>query len=296
MRSKSSSGLGSEALGFLLLTGLLLGLALPVSRAAIAQGWSATGLAFWSIAGAALGLVVACYGWPHRGTRPAGLRRYGFWNGLLALAWPQAVSFSAAPHIGVGAMALVVTLSAPLTYCLSVALGMEALRLRRALGIGIALGGAMVLARGQQGVEEGFSWPWFLLALTVPFSLAVGNIYRKKMMPAGVSSIHLARGMLACGALGLLPVAWATGNIYPALSGMAGWSWLLVQAVLFALGYSVYFRLQKAVNPVHFSLIGYVMAVVGVIAGLLWFGEQLSLVTGLAMALIVFGVWQAGRR
>src|SRR5690606_7588698 len=226
---------------------------------------------------------------------PKGLRRYGFWNGLLALAWPQAVSFAAAPQIGVGAMAMVITLSAPFTYCLSVALGAETLRPRRALGIGLALGGALLLAWGRQGVGEVFSWPWFLLALTVPVSLAVGNIYRKRMMPAGVASIQLARGMLVSGALGLLMVAWLTGNARPAEDAVS-WGWVLVQMALFAIGYSIYFRLQKAVNPVHFSLLGYVMAVVGVVVGLLWFGERLNLATVSAMILIVAGVWQAGRR
>ncbi len=294
MRSKSSTGLDSEAFGLLLGTGVLLGMALPVSRAAIAHGWSAIGLAFWSIAGAALMLVLVGQGWSQQKTQPPGLRRYGFWNGLLALAWPQAVSFAAAPQIGVGAMAMMITLSAPFTYCLAVALGAETLRPRRVLGIGLALGGALLLAWGRQDVAAAFSWPWFLLALTVPVSLAMGNIYRKRMMPAGVASIHLARGMLVSGTLGLLIVAAVTENVMPAAGGTS-WGWVLVQAVLFAIGYSVYFRLQKAVNPVHFSLLGYVMAVVGVVAGLFWFEELLNLGTALAMMLMVAGVWLASR-
>src|SRR5690606_3844594 len=203
MTWKSSAGLGSDAFGLLLVTGVLLGMALPVSRAAIDQGWNAIGLAFWSIAGAALMLLVVGQGWSHQGARPKGLRRYGFWNGLLALAWPQAVSFAAAPQIGVGAMAMVITLSAPFTYCLSVALGADTLRPRRALGLGLALSGALLLARGRQGVGEVISWPCFLLALTVPVSLAVRSIYLNRMMPAGVAGILLARGMQVTRALGL---------------------------------------------------------------------------------------------
>lgn len=291
----NSSGLGADALGLLLLTGLVLGVALPVSRAAIAQGWSPLGLVFWSVAGAALVLIVVGYGWRAQSARPAGLGRYGFWNGLLAMAWPQVVSFAAAPQIGVGAMALVITLSAPLTYGLSVGLGDEPIRLRRVLGIAMALSGAALLAWSRDLAVEAFSWPWFLAALTVPLSLAVGNIYRKRMMPAGVASVHLARGMLVTGAVGLLPVAWATGNLLPGLPE-AAWSWVAVQTGLFALGYSVYFRLQKAVSPVHFSLLGYVMAVVGVVSGLFWFGERLNLATALAMTLIIAGVWQVSRR
>src|SRR5690606_9508937 len=100
----------------------------------------------------------------------------------------------------------------------------------------IGLCGAALLVLGRSSIDHGISG-WLLLAMCVPLSLAVGNIYRKFYMPAEINSSLLAGGMLVGSAVIMLPLIF-TGEIQ--LLSWPQWHVIVAQCLFTTLGYIVY--------------------------------------------------------
>ncbi|NMO21270.1 EamA family transporter [Pyxidicoccus fallax] len=271
----------------LITTGVLLGSMLPMSRVARAEGWSPLAFAFWPALGSGLALVLmgGRSTTPPASARP--LLRYGLIAGVLSVAVPNSVTFVVMQHLGTSLTSLMYTLPPLFTYAFAWGLGIERYRPLRLAGILVGLVGAAMLVLGRYSAGTGSMW-WLGLALCTPISIAMGNVYRKLSMPAGVSSGVLAGGMLLGGALALLPLlVMHEGALV--LSASA-WGVILAQCVFTSLGYRVYFHFQRVADPVYFSQFGYVLSATGVLSGLLFFHERLMAPTVVAMGIIVAGI------
>ncbi|MDB5841167.1 MAG: hypothetical protein JWQ23_3119 [Herminiimonas sp.] len=285
---------GADApLLLLVLTGALLGSMFPLSRLAIAQGWSPLAFAFWPALGSGLILTLAGL----RDERPANWKRpfflYSVIAGVFSVAIPNSVTFLVMTDLGTSLTSLMFTLPPLFTYAFAWMLGMELFRPLRLIGILVGLAGAALLVLSRYTVSAG-SIGWLLLALCVPVSLAVGNVYRKLRMPQGMNSSLLAGGMLLGGALVMFPVLMAHGSLN--IPAYPHWHLLLMQCVFTCLGYIVYFRFQKAADPVYFSQLGHVMSAMGVLSGLLFFNELLTPMIVAAILVIVAGIAMVNKR
>lgn len=280
-----------HSLLLLLGTGSLLGAGMPVSRVASEHGISALQFAAvpMLLAGAALALLaVRGSGRPGDGGRVA---RYGFINGSIGMAVPNALSFWFSAHVGAAFTSIAWTLPIVFTLAFAVMLGMERLTVRRALGVSAGVAGAatLVVSRLTGPVDTGAAVWQVAPVLAIPVLVAVANVYRKRAMPQGVSPVWLGAATLIGAAVSLLPVVlWqaATQGVAP---NAAGLGWLLVQTLLLAGGYVLYFRLAAVADVVTFSLLGYAMLVTAMAGGLLWLGESLPPLAWPALALIVLG-------
>lgn len=280
----------------LLVVGLLLGLNANLAKLAINSGWPAVSFLFWSVLGAGGLLLVLAFASGHQpGRRRADLVYY-LVSGLVSMTLPNALAYGAVPHVGAGFVSLCMAFPPLFTYLLALALRMEQLRAWRAAGITTGLVGALVL--GWSKFTDADAVPvWILAALISPIFLAIGNIYRTRFWPQGASPLALAPGMLLAGALLLLPwiamrdIAW----LALPLQG-AGLMLLLVQMVVFAATYALYFVLQKIAGPVYMSQIGSVGAVAGAALAVWALGERASWAMGIAAALILSGVLLVNRR
>lgn len=280
----------------LLGTGVLLGLGIPLSKLAAAEGAQALAFTLWptALAGALLALLAARrHGVP--AWSPA-LLRFGAIAGLLGHALPMSALFWLSAHAGAGFAALAFTLPPVFTLAIGLLLGLERWRWLRLAAVAVGLAGALLLVAGRGGSFEASSAAVAVL-LVIPALIGAGNVYRAQRLPAGVpggwlGALMLLSSSLALAAIGLL------GDAALLPSSAAAWGWLAAQAVALVGGYLLYFELQRRAEPVTFSFMGYVVMLTGVAAGTGLFGERLPPSTWPALALIVAALWliqRAGR-
>jgi drug/metabolite transporter (DMT)-like permease len=273
----------------LLLNGLVLATHTMLARQAGQGGASPVLYAFASAAGAAAFLAV------FRALRQPGsalaapVYVFGAIAGLVSIAVPQVLIYSASAYVSAGVASLAYAFPTPLTYVLARLAGLERASTGRTIGIAIAFCGALMLAFSRSPVSgEGF---WIILAMLAPIFIAGGNIYRAKFWPEGSTPLDLALAMSAGAALWLGLLALVSGGIAQ-LSFVAASGWLILLAVpaLAAFGNLIYFELQKAGGIVSFSQIGYAGAVLGLFGGYLVLGESYSLWIWMAALVIAAGI------
>ena len=285
-------------LASLLGAGAVLGISTNLAKLAAEAGLGPLAFLAWSVVGAAA--VLTGVGAVRNRLPPLNARttEYFVVAGLVGLAAPNLLSFAAVPHVGAGFVALSTAFPPLLTYIGALLLGMERFQTRRASGVVLALGGAVLLAVLKLS-EPGVDAFWVAATLSAPVLLAIGNIYRTARWPEGVAPDELAPGMLAASGLMLLVVG---AIAEPFLGGAAGFSLavptgraapvllILAQIATFSVMYLLYFVLQKHGGPVYLSLLGSVAAVVGVPIAVLLLGEAPPQGLAIAGVLIAVGV------
>ncbi|MTH97044.1 DMT family transporter [Roseibium sp. RKSG952] len=292
------------SLMLLLLVGAMLAVSAIFAKAAPALGWHPLILLLWSLFAASVlqlayllrdgpGLLAASFA----EKRPGATRRlliYMLVTGVLFAA-PNAVAFAAAEHVGAGFVTLTFAFPLVLTYGLSLLLGLERLRIPRLIGVLFSLAGGGLFALGAGALNPSAGW-WILLALTAPVFLTLGNLYRSTHWPAGASPRLLSAGMLTIGFGSLLALAAAMGlPLFPQHLSLAAVVVLVVQSIMFAVQYILYFQLQKQAGPVYLSQIGSVSAAFGIPLGLVLFHEVPSPVQIGALFLVLAGIMLVSR-
>lgn len=262
-----------RALVYLVFTGSMLGSSTILARLAFDAGIGAIPFLMWSLLTAAAGLMIlgARRGPPL--ARLWGRSGYLFVAGLLTIAAPNLLVFSAAPVVGAGFVALAITFPPLLTYVGAVLLRLEAFDARRATGVVLAMAGAVWLALAKIG--DGQASPgWVAATLMIPVFLAAGNIFRTLKWPVGARPDELAPGMLMAAAVILLGFGLSTGQDIGLPSETAQIILLVVQSVVFGLQFVVFFMLQREGGPVMVSMIGAVAALVTVPLSMILLAEQ----------------------
>ena len=150
--------------------------------------------------------------------------------------------------------------------------------------------GALMVAttRGQAGHPADVIW--VVVGLTIPLSLAVGNIYRTIDWPDGSKPLALAAGSHLASAVMLIGLVLAYEG---ASSVRVLWDVPLLVAAQIATSsamFAFFFRLQLVGGPVYLSQIGYVAAAVGLVIGVVFLDESYALLTWLGAAIIALGV------
>lgn len=278
------------ALGCLVATGALLGLATILAKLSAGAGLPALPFLAWSVAGAAvqLGLVVVFGGGLPRLT--ARSVEYFVIAGLVSVAAPNLILFAAVPHVGAGFAALAIAFPPLYTYVMALALGMERFCPWRAAGVAIALSGAVLLAAYKFAAPQAPTG-WIIATMLAPVILAIGNIYRTARWPEGARPEQLAPGMLAASALLLAGFALVSGTPVTLPTQVPGALPIVAaQSVAFALQYLLFFVLQKRGGPVYLSLLGSVAAIIGVPIAVLLLGEAWPGGIAMGAALIAAGI------
>jgi len=273
-------------------TGVSLGLALPLSKYAAQQGVGALDFALWPTGLAALVLSMLALRRHGRPAQAARLLRFGLLAGLLGHALPMSLAFYLSAQAGAGFAALAFTLPPVFTLAFSLLLRLEAWRWQRALAVVLGLTGALLLvgSRLREAGPGAADAAVLLLLLAVPALIGAGNVYRSRHLPQGQANEWLGAATLAGSVLLLAPLRLLVDlELPPALP--EAWSALAGQAVAMALGYMLYFRLQRVAEPVSFSFMGYVITLTGLLLGALLFDEALSWRLLPGLLLIVAGFW-----
>lgn len=294
----SSRGTWLVPLSLLLATGALLGISTNLAKLAAEAGLNPLAFLSWSVVGAAV-VLMGISAFRHRLPPLTGrAAEYYMVAGFVGVAAPNLLFFAAIPHIGAGFVALTISLPPLLTYLGALALGMEQLRARRALGVVLALSGAALLAVLKLSQPDADTL-WIAAALLGSVLLAVGNLYRTARWPKGATPDELAPGMLAASALMLLAVGVFVG-VFPETPGgfsltvptsrAAPLLLIVAQTVTFSLQFLLFFVLQQRGGPVYLSLLGSVGAIVGVPIAVLLLGEAVPQGLALGGTLIALGI------
>ncbi|WP_299391314.1 EamA/RhaT family transporter [Pelagibius sp.] len=290
-QAPSQAGLAAPAL--LLVTGALLAVTIIVSRLAAAEGAPMLWFLTLVMGGAGLLLLAAA---------AAGGKAKGTWRPLLLYslgagafqALATAMAYLSVAHVGAGYISLVFAFPLLLTYLLALVVGMERIATLRALGVGVALAGGLLLAAAKfDGLSgSGDAFAWVLTATAIPVVIAGGNLYRTRFWPEGAQPLLLAALMLLMAGVLAAPFAILSegaGAVFTlwdntTLLGLTG-----TNIAVFALQFVAYFRLQQTAGPVYLSQIGSVGAAVGAPVAVLFLGETLPQGFALALLLIVAG-------
>ena len=257
----------------LVATGSLIGLSANLAKLAADAGLGPLPFLAWSVVGAAavLSLITIL-----AGRVPALTARTGEYlvvAALVSVVVPNLLFFAAVPHVGAGFVALAIAFPPLFTYAGALVLRMERFDGWRALGVGLALAGAALLAILKLSAPDAALF-WIAATLIAPVVLAVGNLYRTLRWPSGVEADQLAPGMLAASALILLLLGLVPGfSLAVPMDSIAPALLILAQAAAFAVQYLLFFVLQKRGGPVYLSLLGSVAAIVGVPIAVLLLGE-----------------------
>ncbi|MDJ0739994.1 MAG: EamA family transporter [Gammaproteobacteria bacterium] len=286
-----------KAPALLLLTGSLLAFSIVVARVASDHGAPMLWFLTLAMGGAGLLLItLAAVSGEARGHWPR-LLMFSIGAGAFQ-ALPNAIGYLAVAHVGAGYLALAFAFPLLLTYLLALGLGLERFDPRRALGVGVALGGGMLLVAAKfDGLTDdnavgSETIGWVLAASAIPLVIAAGNLYRTQFWPRGARPRLLAALMLLLAAVLTAPFAAAiegSDDLARLLGNDALVTLIAVNVAAFALQFVAYFALQKTAGPVYFSQIGSVAAAVGTPAAVLFLGESLPGNFALAAGLIVAG-------
>lgn len=254
--------LWNSAFGLLIVSGGLLGLALPFGKMATRAGVPGMLWAFVVSCGAGGVLLLSFVLTGRRIPLTAHRLRYFMIAAAISYALPNFLLFTAIPHLGAGYTGIMYTISPVITLMLSLVLGVRRPNALGVAGIVVGFTGALIvtLTRGEAGKPADILW--VVIGLLIPVSLAAGNIYRTYDWPEGAGPIELAAGSHLAAALLLLLGLAVTGKVgsFGLLPGIP--LLVLAQVATAATMFAFFFRLQAVGGPVYLSQIGYVAAAI----------------------------------
>jgi drug/metabolite transporter (DMT)-like permease len=274
----------------LLMVGSLLGLSFPLGKLAGAAGvpplvWSAL-----LSGGGAVVLALALLLRRQKVQMNAQLTRYFIIVAVVSYALPNALVFTAIPHLGSAYAAILFTLSPMFTVIFSFAARLRAPRRLELAGIVIGFIGTLLVASARGEIGRSVEWFWIGLGALVPVSLALGNVYRTLDLPKGTPSLVLAVGSNAVAALLLLLLIGITGGLGDFATLGTVPVLVAIQVAATAAMLALFFQLQVVGGPVTLSQIGTVAAAVGVVAGTAGLGERYPAIVWIGIAIIAVGI------
>lgn len=273
----------------LIAAALIYGLVFPFNGLAATAGATFFGHAFWqtAIAGAVLFILANLrgqrvrFGWSY-------FRAY-LVVGAFGFGLPMALLTFVGPNLPTAIVSLVLALSPTFTYLASIVTRIDRMSIFGIVGILLGFAGvAVVLAPGSAMPGEG-AVTWFLLAMIVPVFLAIANVSAALLRPPETTSMVMGAGFLLGAALSLLPLMLLFDQAYLPFQGD-----LLVPTLGSAAVNGVFIilfaEIVRRYGPTFFAQFNYLAVVAAIGWAALFFGEEPSVYSLIALALMATGV------
>ena len=275
----------------LLLCGGVWGATPSLARLATSEGADPLGLAVWQ--GVLGGLTLLMVTFIRRRRLPLGRSHLKFYFvcGNSGTLLPNVVMFSAAPHITVGAMSMIIAMVPLLTYVQSLLVRIDRPSLGRLSGILLgALAIALLVLPG--GDDASSSAPmWIAIAIIIPLSFGFESVFVAVRRPPKTDSITLVAGMLLAGGAMLAPIVLLTDTALPLYPPWGTVEWATVGMVMCNVAsYSLFLYLIALSGPVFAVQSSYFVTLFGILWGMLIFGEQHPVWFWLALGLLFAGM------
>jgi len=274
----------------LLITGLLLGLTFPFGKLASKAGISPLIWSWLVSTGSAVGLLIM-----RAATRQLIRLRWQYLqyyvlSSIVSLVIPNILIFTVIRQLGAGFTGLLFTLSPVFTLALSIALSVRVPNRLGVIALIVGLVGAIVVALTRGEVHQPASLAWVAAGLVIPFSLALGNIYRTIAWPTDAEPLELAAGSNSAAGIVLLTIIW----LHPDTNLPGGLLAVMPLATATVIAstcmFPFFFRLQQVGGPTYLSQIGFVASPVALFAGTVFLSERYSWVTWFGAVIIFVGI------
>ena len=275
---------------------VIYGAIFTVNKLAAAAGVPPLAYAFWQSfgAGLVLWLVLTLNGERLRVTRQ---HLVGYVViGALVIGVPITLLTYIAPRLPAGVMTLVLALSPPFTFMLSVLGRLEPFRVMGLFGLLCGFVGVVVVVAPGATLGSPDAWKWFLLALAAPLLFASSNVAAAVLRPPAASSAAMGAGVLFGSSLVLLPALLFTGQGWFPQAFDGGAVATLIAIAINAAFLVLFFEIIRRAGPTFFAQFNYLAVLAGVGWGATVFGERLTLTFFLAMVLMFVGVFLSGHR
>ena len=281
----------SLALYLLLLLGTIRGGATSLAKFVTINDVPAISYAMWQALIAALILLTAGFFKTQRfpSFREAGI--HYLFCGIVGASVPNVLFFIAIEKINAGAMAVILTLGPIFTYALLLGLGRETIEPRRLIGLAFGFfGGSMIALSGNESTIS-FN-EFYLIALVCPILYASMSVYVSCQISSPEHPLLMAGATQLVSFAILLPVGLTTQQIHllwvtPDLTD----GLILLHGIIGATAYALLFKIIDLAGPVFYSFSSYIIAITGVIWGMLLFSEQLTLAFLVATLAIFSGLY-----
>jgi drug/metabolite transporter (DMT)-like permease len=216
--------------------------------------------------------------------------------GALVIGIPITLLTYIALRLPAGVMTLVLALSPPFTFVLSVLSRLERFRVMGLFGLLCGFVGVVVVVVPGATLGSPDAWKWFLLALAAPLLFASSNVAAAVLRPPAASSAAMGAGVLFGSSLVLLPVMLITGQGWFPRAVDEGTIGTLIAIAINAAFLVLFFEIIRQAGPTFFAQFNYLAVLAGVAWGATVFGERLTLTFFLAMVLMFVGVFLSAYR
>jgi drug/metabolite transporter (DMT)-like permease len=287
-----------SARDYLMLLGaaVIYGAVITVNKLAATGGVPALAYGFWQSfgAGVVLWIVLTLRG-ERLGVTGRHLISY-FVIGALVSGLPISLLTYIAPKLPAGVMTLLLALSPPITFAISVVVGIERFRWLGLVGLLFGFAGVVLIVAPGASLGGAEAWKWFLLAVLAPVMFASSNVAAAILRPPASSSVATAAGVMLGSAAVLLPIMLLTGQSWLPHALDQGTIATLIAVAINAVFMVLFLEIIRRAGPVFFAQFNYLAVLAGVAWGAVIFGERLSIYVIAAMALMFAGVFLSGYR
>lgn len=211
--------------------------------------------------------------------------------GALVLGFPISLLTFIAPELPASMLTLVLALSPPFTFAISVLVHLERFRLFGLLGLIAGFLGVLVVVAPSTTLGGAEYWKWFLLALLAPVMFACSNVCAALLRPPAASSPVMGAGVLLGSSIVLLPLMLLAGQAWVPTSFEAAGMATLLAALVNATFLVLEFALIARAGPTFFAQFNYLAVPAGAAWGAVMFHEHLSFYYFVAMLLMFIGMF-----
>ncbi len=212
-------------------------------------------------------------------------------NGFLGYVIPLAASLKAAPHISVGVLTLIISLTPVVTISVAVTLRTEPVSPGRIFAVLLGLIAVVLVLAPELDLPAHGSTYWIGIAMIVPLSYGIESIYVAGRWPKGLSPLQVVAGEAIVAALLVLPFFVIFGE---AASTTISWSMAELAIIIFVITGAVevflYFFLIEKTGGVFVSFGTFVSLFAGIFWGMIIFSESHSQNIWLAVVFLVLAL------
>ena len=275
----------------LLLSGIVFGLNVPLSKVATQIDSQPLGYTLWAntvvmvlcLSIALFRRTLPTFSWP--------LLRFLLVWGIVGAVLGDLILFIVMSTINASTMSIIIVMEGFMVFAFAALIGQEKASLKRFAGLLVGLLGILMIV-GSAGTSGTTINPWWaLLALAVPLSYACENVYLGVRYPEGLDLIAGIGLSTLVASLLLVPIAWARNDLLAVEELSMGVRYALIGMALVAVvGNYLFIKVVQIAGSVFASQASYVIMIAGVAWSFLLLQERLSAGSVVAVCMMLVGL------
>lgn len=216
---------------------------------------------------------------------------YAILCGVFGIVIPNLLIYFAAQHLPSAILTVIANIAPLFTYILAILFKDEKFQGLRCglVSLGL-LGIGLIILPNQHslGLNLGSNWLW--IALFIPLSYAFSSVYVSKFYPGQGNVLNYAFWMLMVATLCVSSLAVLNHGYYELRWRDLNSELIILEILLSTVGYILLFIILQRVGAVYYSLVNAVAVVSGVFYGWLIFDQHFTLLTMIAIGIILISI------